>query len=96
MIYLLVAEPINDPLVQWLAGAGVTGVLALIVVAFMRDWIVSGSAYMRVLDERNKALDINSKNAEVAQRAVDLVLSRMELEAELRRTMRLKEDHDAS
>lgn len=94
MIHLL-AEPIQDPLIQWLAGAGVTGILSLLVVAFMRDWIVSGPAYMRVIEERNKALDINSKNAEVAQRAVDLVLARMELEAELRRTTRLRENHDA-
>lgn len=79
------AQPIHDPLIQWLTGAGVTGILAMLVVAFMRDWIVSGTAYERVLDERDRALAILAKNAEVAQRAVDLAINRLELEAELRK-----------
>lgn len=82
---MILAQPIHDPLIQWLTGAGVTGILAMLVVAFMRDWIVSGTAYERVLDERDRALAILAKNAEVAQRAVDLAINRLELEAELRK-----------
>jgi hypothetical protein len=61
----------QDPLLQWLSNAGSLGILAAACVAFLRGWIVSGSAHHRVLDERNRAMDMVYKQADIAQRALE-------------------------
>lgn len=48
----------TDPLLQWLSSAGSLGILAAACVAFLRGWIVPGSAHARVIGERNRALDL--------------------------------------
>lgn len=69
MIY---AVTTGEPVLDWLSQAGSVGVLAFLVVAFMRGWLVSGTECQRVRDERDKALDLVYKQAEVAQRALEV------------------------
>ena len=61
----------QDPLLQWLSNAGSLGILAAGVLAFLRGWIVSGAAHARVVAERDSALDLVYKQADVAQRALE-------------------------
>jgi len=60
-----------DPLLQWLSSAGSLGILAAAVLAFLRGWVVSGSAHARVLAERDRALEMVYKQANIAQRALE-------------------------
>lgn len=60
----------TDPLLQWLSNAGSLGILAAAVIGFLRGWIVSGTAHQRVLNERDRAMDLVYKQADVAQRAL--------------------------
>lgn len=78
----------NDPLLEWLSRAGSLGILAAAVVAFLRGWIVSGRAYAEVRAERDKALELVYKQANLASRAVDLTVERLGLEAELKKVGR--------
>jgi hypothetical protein len=68
--YLLSSEPSNDPLFQWLSNAGSLGILASAVVGFLRGWIVSGTAHRRVLAERDRAMELVYKQAELTARAL--------------------------
>jgi len=61
----------TDPLLQWLSSAGSLGILAAAVLAFLRGWIVSGAAHMRVIEERNRAMELVYKQADIAQRALE-------------------------
>lgn len=63
-----------------LTQGGAVGILAAGVVAFVRGWIVPGSAYKEVCGQRDRAIDQvyrladNAvRTAEVTQRAVDVV-----------------------
>jgi hypothetical protein len=68
---ILLAAQTGDPLLDWLAQAGMGGVLAFVVVGFMRGWIVSGATHKRVLEREERALDIVYAQAEIAQRALE-------------------------
>lgn len=46
--------PSSDPIVGWLATASATTLLAVAVLAFMREWIVPGSRYRRVEQENDE------------------------------------------
>lgn len=61
----------QDPLLEWLSRAGSVGILALAVLAFLRGWIVPGSVAEQLRDERDRALELVYKQAEVAQRALE-------------------------
>jgi hypothetical protein len=61
----------TDPLLQWLSSAGSLGILAAAVLAFVRGWVVSGAAHQRVLSERDRALAMVYKQAEIAERALE-------------------------
>jgi hypothetical protein len=61
----------QDPLLQWLSNAGSLGILAAAVLAFLRGWIVSGAAHMRVVEEKNRALELVYKQADITQRALE-------------------------
>lgn len=61
----------QDPLLQWLSNAGALGILAFFALAFLRGWIVSGAAHGRVLAERDRALDLVYKQADIAQKALE-------------------------
>ncbi len=64
------AEMAQDPFVEWLSRAGSLGLLAAGVVAFLRGWIVSGASYERMREERDRALELVYRQAELAERAL--------------------------
>ena len=64
-------ENSTDPLLQWLSNAGSLGILAAGVLAFLRGWIVPGSVANQLRDERDRALELVYKQADVAQRALE-------------------------
>jgi hypothetical protein len=61
----------TDPLLQWLTNAGSLGILAAAVLAFLRGWIVPGSVAEELRQERDRALELVYKQADVAQRALE-------------------------
>lgn len=61
----------SDPLLQWLSNAGALGILAAGVLAFLRGWIVTGAAYKQAIDEKERALALVYKQAEIAQKALE-------------------------
>lgn len=61
----------TDPLLQWLSSAGSLGILAALCVGFIRGWIVSGTAHLRVIAERDRALEMVYKQASIAERALE-------------------------
>jgi hypothetical protein len=63
----------QDPLLDWLSKAGVIGILAAAVVSFQRGWIVSGRSHERVCEERDRALELVYRHAELAERAIAAV-----------------------
>ena len=69
MQWLAVAS--QDPLLEWLSRAGSIGILAFAVLAFLRGWIVPGAVAEQLRDERDRALELVYKQAEVAQRALE-------------------------
>jgi O-antigen ligase len=68
---VIVAQTSGDPLLDWLSRAGALGVLAAIVIAFLRGWVVTGAEAERLRGDRDRALDLVYKQAELAQRALD-------------------------
>ncbi len=69
-MFLLAAQS-GDPLLDWLAQAGMGGVLAFVVIGFIRGWIVSGSTHKRVVEQEQRALDLVYAQAEIAHRALE-------------------------
>lgn len=67
----LLFQAANDPLIDWLSRGGSLGILAAAVIAFLRGWIVPGSVANQLRDERDRALELVYKQAEVAQRALE-------------------------
>lgn len=59
-------------LIHWLPTAGATGVLAFLVVALMRGWLVPGPTHDRVVGERNRLLELALTSTRAADRAVTL------------------------
>lgn len=70
MLHLL-AEPTGDPSWQWLTQAGSIGILAAAVIGFVRGWIVSGTQYREVQQQRDKALEQVFELAKISQRAIE-------------------------
>lgn len=64
-------QSVEDPVLEWLSRAGSLGILAAAVVAFLRGWIVPGSVAEQLRLERDRALELVYKQAEVAQRALE-------------------------
>jgi hypothetical protein len=71
ILSLIAASQTGDPLLDWLAQAGMGGVLAFVVVGFIRGWIVPGSHLTREREEKDRALDLVYAQAEIAQRALE-------------------------
>lgn len=76
MWLLTATNPTGDPLFDWITQGGAIGVLAFIVIAFIRGWIVTGGALSREREEKNRALDLVYKQAEMTQRALDVAEQR--------------------
>ena len=66
----------GDPILDWLSQAGGLGVMAFGVIAFMKGWIVSGAASEKALSEvmaqRDKAMELVYKHAEISMRALEV------------------------
>ncbi len=63
-------ENSTDPLLQWLSNAGALGILAAACVAFLKGWIVPRATYERALAEKDRAMELVYKQAEVAEQAL--------------------------
>lgn len=61
----------TDPLLQWLSNAGALGILAAACVAFLRGWIVPRATYQRALDEKDRAMELVYKQADLARKALE-------------------------
>jgi len=81
MIGLLLEVSSGDPLLDWLSKAGVVGILALAVLAFLRGWVVPKSQHerdiakcdadaARLREERDRALNLVYQQAELAKAAI--------------------------
>lgn len=63
----------GDPLLDWLINnASAVGVLALLVVGFLRGWIVTGREHTRVISERDRAMELVYTQAEATARALEI------------------------
>lgn len=70
MLQLLSATT-SPPEWTWLTQAGSVGILAAGVIAFVKGWIVSGSQYSKVEQQRDKALEQVYRLAEAQQRTIE-------------------------
>ena len=61
----------SDPTYSWLTQGGSIGILAGVVVAFMKGWIVSGGEHRKTEAQRDRAMEQVYKLAEISQRAVE-------------------------
>ena len=84
----------SDPLVDWLSRAGAVGIMAFVLYAFLKGWIVSGREHDRVIQERDRALELVYKQAGLAHRTVDASVARLELEEQLLELRRKERDAD--
>lgn len=83
MVWFVGAAGSGDPILDWLAKAGAPGILALVVIGFMRGDVVSGKEHRRVLGERDRAVDIIYRQLSATHRAVDVSAESLSIQAEL-------------
>lgn len=69
---MILGQSSGDPLLDWLSRAGALGVMAAVVVAFLRGWIVTRTEADQLRADRDRALDLVYKQAELAQRALEV------------------------
>lgn len=69
---------ITEPSESWLTEAGAVGVLAYFCWAFMTGRLRTEKEINRVIGERDKALDLVYKNANIAQSAVQALAQHKE------------------
>lgn len=69
----------GDLLIDWLSRGGAIAVLATAVVAFVRGWVFSGTVVKELHSEidqlraeRDKALELVYKQAEISSRALEV------------------------
>lgn len=71
MIQLFFTATSGDPLLDWLKNnASAVGILAFIVVGLMRGWLVTGREASQIALERDRALDLVYKQAELTHAAL--------------------------
>lgn len=77
-LFVAAASEGSGPL-DWttLSQAGVAGILAAIVVAFVKGWIVPGSQHKEVCAQRDQALEQVYKLAAAAQRTIEATERRL-------------------
>lgn len=69
----LLFQTSGDPLLDFIVNnASAVGVLALVLIALLRGWLVTGRELDRVILERDKALDLVYAQAEATQRALEV------------------------
>ena len=70
---MIIPGSTGDPLLDWLANnASAVGVLAFLVVGFIRGWIVTGRECDRITAERDRAMEIVFAQAEATRRALEV------------------------
>lgn len=62
----------GNPVIDWLTNTGAIGILAFVIVAFMKRWIVTGSELEQVRKERDRALDILLEMTQVSAKSLDI------------------------
>lgn len=77
--WIVYATTSGDPLLDFLLQAGAAGVMAFVIIGFLRGWIVTGRELAKaqadkevIREERDRALELVYKQAELTQRAIDL------------------------
>ena len=75
--WIAAATPTSDPLLDWLSRGGALGVLAFVVIGFVRGWIVPSPEVDRLVSEigqlrteRDRALELVYTQAEIAGKAL--------------------------
>jgi hypothetical protein len=63
----------------WLTQGGAIGVLAAVVIGFVRGWIVPGPTHKRALDELSRAMDLLYSQAENAHRTAEIARQAAEI-----------------
>lgn len=70
---ILASGTSGDPLLDWIVqNATAVGILAFIVVALLRGWLVTGRECEEVRKERDRAVDLVYKQAEITGRALEV------------------------
>ncbi len=74
VLRVLLADGVSsgNPLVDWLANNGAVGVLALVVVAFFRGWIVPGTELKLAREERDRAMTLLLESTKVSSKSLDI------------------------
>lgn len=72
--WLAQSHVVSDPFLDYLSQAGGVAILAAGVIAFLRGWIVPGKRYDEMRAERDRAVEIAEKHAEVADRALAVLV----------------------
>lgn len=65
---------VSDPFLDYLSQAGGVAILAAGVIAFLRGWIVPGKRYDEIKAERDRAVAVAERHAEVADRALAVLV----------------------
>lgn len=70
---VLLTVSTGDPILDWLANnASAVGVLAYVIVALQRGWLVPGKVHDRTVADLDKAMNLVYSQAEATQRALDV------------------------
>lgn len=80
MLHWLAQAATGDPIVDWVTRAGPVGILALIVMLFIRGDLVPRRTLDEALKQRDRALELVYDQAAIAGRAVDLSKQRLDVE----------------
>ena len=63
----------GDPLLDWLRqNASAVGILAFLVIALIRGWLITGREFDRVVQERDRAMELVYTQAEATARALEV------------------------
>jgi len=73
----------GEPIIDLLSRAGPVGILAVVVVMFIRGDIVSRGTLDEMRKQRDQALSLVYDQARLASRAVDVSVQRLELEEKI-------------
>ena len=74
LIWLVGQVPSGDPLLDYLTQGGAIAVLAVAVIAFLRGWVVPGKRYDEMREERDRAVALAERHAQVADRALEVLV----------------------
>jgi hypothetical protein len=74
MSILMAAGASGDPLLDYLSQAGAVAILAAGVIGFLRGWIVPGRRYDEIKAERDRAVAVADRHAEIADRALSVLV----------------------